>query len=287
MSKLYEFTKQIVSYRYVAFLNFLRGDLSFLELTNLALPGRKRRKEVDEKIERLFWKYKNRYLEEPVLFSHPIHPVAGNIWESLETIEQIVDRDQYNTRRLIKDGDTVIDAGANIGIFAIKVSHDFPGTKIYSFEPSKETFAVLRENTKPYPNVTCVNKGLGDSESEKAMSRHVASSVGSRMDDSSMGKLPRNAAPETVSITTLDAFTAKENLQVDFIKIDTEGYEAKILTGATQTIRSFKPTVVMSAYHTAEDKEKLPELLRSICPDYLCELRHDSEEDLICKVSER
>jgi FkbM family methyltransferase len=287
MSKLYAFTKQIVSYRYIAFLNFLRGELSFSDLTSLALPGKKRKKEVDEKIERMFWKHKNRFLEEPVLFSHTIHPVAGNIWESLETIEQIADRDQYNTRRLIKDGDTVIDAGANIGIFAIKVSHDFPHAKIYSFEPSRETFAVLRDNTKPYPNVVSVNQGLGDSESEKAMSRHVTSSVGSRMDDSAMGKLPRNAAPETVSITTLDAYAAKENLQVDFVKIDTEGYEAKILVGATETIRSCKPTIVMSAYHTADDKETLPDLLKSICPDYVCELRHDAEEDLICTVSER
>jgi hypothetical protein len=42
----------------------------------------------------------------------------------------------------------------------------------------------------------------------------------------------------------------------------------------------------MSAYHKPNDPVELPKLLNSIAP-YDCELRHDCEEDLICKPKEQ
>ena len=46
----------------------------------------------------------------------------------------------------VKEGDTVVDVGANIGIFGIKLSNMFNDIKILSFEPIPETFNVLKEN---------------------------------------------------------------------------------------------------------------------------------------------
>jgi hypothetical protein len=57
------------------------------------------------------------------------------------------------------------------------------------------------------------------------------------------------------------------------------------LQGARETIKEWKPIIAMSAYHNPNDKKDLPDLLRSICPDYVCELHDDNEEDLICRVA--
>jgi len=67
---------------------------------------------------------------------------------------------------------------------------------------------------------------------------------------------------------------------MDFLKIDTEGYEAEILKGAAGTIKKYKPVLALSAYHKPNDKKELPELVNSIAP-YDCELL--GGEDLICK----
>ena len=46
----------------------------------------------------------------------------------------------------VKEGDTVVDVGANIGIFGIKLSNMFNDIKILSFEPIPGTFNVLKKN---------------------------------------------------------------------------------------------------------------------------------------------
>jgi len=46
-----------------------------------------------------------------------------------------------------------------------------------------------------------------------------------------------------VNTTTLDKFFFDKDISVDFIKIDTEGYEYFILKGAINTIKKYKPTI--------------------------------------------
>ena len=46
----------------------------------------------------------------------------------------------------IKNGDTIIDVGANIGMLGMRLSKDFHNIIIHSFEPIPEIYAVLRRN---------------------------------------------------------------------------------------------------------------------------------------------
>ncbi|MEM1671529.1 MAG: FkbM family methyltransferase [Archaeoglobaceae archaeon] len=82
-------------------------------------------------------------------------------------------------------------------------------------------------------------------------------------------------------MTTIDKFVEETNIEkVDFIKIDTEGYEREIIKGAKETIRKFKPKMAISAYHLPDDKEKIPELILSIRDDYRFKLVNKGDEDL-------
>jgi FkbM family methyltransferase len=60
---------------------------------------------------------------------------------------------------------------------------------------------------------------------------------------------------------------------VDFIKLDVEGAEIQALMGATKTIEHFRPILAISLYHRAQDIWEVPKLLKSLCPDYLFNLR--------------
>lgn len=181
-------------------------------------------------------------------------------------INQIIGCNQYHVELIRKNG-IVIDAGANMGVFSVFAAATHPNATIYAFEPASATFEILKENTKYYSNIKVFNSGLG--EKVKIASLVITNNSGQNY-------IGNKGVP--VNIETIDGL----NLPVSFIKMDTEGYEANILKGAMETIKKYKPVIVMSAYHKINDETKLPALLNSIAA-YNCELRHDFEEDFICK----
>ena len=199
---------------------------------------------------------------------------------------EIVEKNQYHVE-LVKEHDIVFDAGANIGIFSILAAVKNPHATIYAFEPTPETYAALKENTKHYPNIKTFNCALGESEGEANLIVDVIPESNYLEDRNLGGGILRRThhffrrifSGVSVIMKTIDGMGTR----VDFLKMDTEGYEANILKGAAETIKKYKPTIVMSAYHKPGDKTELPKLLNSMVP-YACELHSDGEEDLICKT---
>lgn len=229
------------------------------------------------------------------LYGHTLFPILGDPNELLLHIDQIIRANQYRTD-LIRNDDIVIDAGANRGVFSIKAAHEFPNAKIYSFEPVHETFLCLKKNTAPYPNVFCSAMALGAVKNPQMPMTvdprmpDANSMVDSALDVRFVGgeeKL-RQREVRKIPVTTIDDFVADHALpHVDFIKMDVEGYEAKVLNGAVETIRKFKPVIVMSAYHNSNDPTELPKILNRIMPGYRIELEKRNETDLVCVFPER
>jgi len=55
---------------------------------------------------------------------------------------------------------------------------------------------------------------------------------------------------------------------VDFIKLDVEGYETQVLTGARNVLKHYRPKLAISAYHRFYDIFAIPDLILSINPLY-------------------
>jgi FkbM family methyltransferase len=283
-----------VLYRCAAFLGYVRRRFTFSEFLTLLLPGKLKGEEILVRlhnfVEECLRERLGRFLNPDGsmnLYSHCLY--TSSYEEALSFIQQIITRDQYSMDRFLSDGDVIVDVGANIGVFSVKAAHDFPNAKIYAIEPSSKTFEILKRNTEHYPRVSCLNEGLGDKEEWRQLATYANYPGNTRMDDAKTK--PHNPKywdvfVETVPLVTLDILVERHQLPcVDFIKMDTEGYEERVLKGAAQTIRKWKPVIVMSAYHTATDKSELPRLLQSICGDYVCELHREAEEDLVCYVN--
>ena len=87
---------------------------------------------------------------------------------------------------VVKNGDTIFDVGANIGMFALSLMSRFEDLNIYCFEPVPATFNCLKRNTAEYPRaaksrVTALGFGLGASETDAMIEYFAGSPVDSTL----------------------------------------------------------------------------------------------------------
>ena len=122
---------------------------------------------------------------------------------------------------------TVFDVGANVGQSAREYLAAWPDAVIHSFEPLPSTFERLRDELRGEPRVTPVAVGLSDREGTAHMDPG-ASSDAARVTD---------GPGEKAAMTTLDAYCRGAGVErIDFLKIDTEGHDLKVLEGGGEML---------------------------------------------------
>jgi FkbM family methyltransferase len=145
-------------------------------------------------------------------------------------------------RRLGRDGIRVVfDVGANVGQSALSYLREFPQAEIFSFEPVAATFQELVAATRQFPRVHPYNLGMGREAGEALIHvnpRSVMSSIKqSRPEDRS----------ETITLETIAGFAEKHGLgTIDFLKIDTEGFDLEVLAGAAPLLQQQRIHFVLS-----------------------------------------
>ena len=113
----------------------------------------------------------------------------------------------------VKSNLIVFDIGANIGKYALNFSELLTTNyKIYCFEPSPNTFRILKENTKGNINITPHCLGMGNEETETVLFSNDVTNTHSSLIQRDMSHWDESynlKNSETVSITTLDIFCKK------------------------------------------------------------------------------
>ena len=151
----------------------------------------------------------------------------------------------------LADEAVILDVGANVGIMSLKFASKAPNGKVYAFEPTHYALQKLKRNLSlnreiaevivPVNSfVSCKEK---KPESIKAFSSwKIDKKIG---DDQHPVHGGRAMSSEGVPTTTLDDFVKDQKLdRVDFIKIDTDGHEFEVLSGALQLIQDFQPLII-------------------------------------------
>jgi len=156
--------------------------------------------------------------------------VQGTPFELVDTF--IVQQYRYDNIVEPKLGDIVFDVGAYVGDTALWFSKAVgPQGKVYAFEPEPSNFAKLKANLERnnVTNVVPLQLALSENEGETKFSGSGGASA-----------IAETASGTIVKVTTLDRFVETNKLpRVDFIKMDVEGHELKVLAGASGTIRTF------------------------------------------------
>jgi FkbM family methyltransferase len=151
--------------------------------------------------------------------------------------------DLLGCKALLRPGDTVLDVGANIGVYT-RFCSEFVGPtgQVHSLEPIPETFSYLTSNVRALglANVTCHNLAASDKDQDQAaMSVPQYSTGGANIYEATLsdnGDIP-------VKTTRLD--TLFPNLSPRLIKCDVEGHEVACINGALELIARCRPRWVV------------------------------------------
>lgn len=152
------------------------------------------------------------------------------------TYHEIYHRNDYfQGDCIIKEGDVVVDCGGNIGIFS-SMAIDMGASRVLSFEPFPNNFELNKKNN---PNVEVFNLAVSNTSDEfiELLYTHTGNG-GHTIIESEIDKLPNCYQHKNIFIKTItldDIITRNFIDHIDFLKIDTEGAELKILEGLSDS----------------------------------------------------
>ena len=182
----------------------------------------------------------------------------------------------------LSSNEIYVDVGAHDGDSVIEfvqscVNQQVEYRHIYAFEPDPAYFQVLKKNTRHFINISCHDSAIwAKNETLRFLSSDKTTASGS----SSIS----NTGDISVKAISLDSFL--NGKQITLLKMDPPGnIMCEAIKGGAETIKEFKPKLVLGAYHSMESIFEVPLLIHELCKDYNIYLRHNSwgisETDLI------
>ena len=163
---------------------------------------------------------------------------------------------------LVRPGMTVLDVGANIGYYTIIAARLVGESgRVFSFEPSTTTRALLEANVKrnAFQNVVIRPEALAERTGEVGF---YPSTQASNQGISSIIPTDDRPAEITVPCSRLDDFVGNMgDRRIDLIKMDIEGAELQAIRGGRQVLgRSDGPPIIFEAHDLAPVAGALREL---------------------------
>jgi FkbM family methyltransferase len=170
----------------------------------------------------------------------------------LKEIGEEFEPDNIAILKLLCDEDSrVLDVGANIGMTALGFSQICPHGQIAAIEPVPRTFRHLQRNVAKAGarNLKIFNFALGSREGTVVMQGHpsnfacsfVADNYTIPAEDHFSYDVPVKRLDDTFSELSLD--------RLDFLKVDVEGFELEVFTGAKEVLNTYKPIVFLEMNH--------------------------------------
>ena len=155
----------------------------------------------------------------------------------------IVDWEEFNLiKRFLKEGDTAFDIGANMGFYTIWFSKFIKNGHIHSFEPDERNYERLCKNieiNRMTKLITAHKKAVSDVNDTILFSKgldgenHILTGEG------------KNLETVRLEAITLDSFCFKSNVEnIDYLKIDVEGFETSVLLGGAEMFRQKRIAIV-------------------------------------------
>ncbi|MBD2462314.1 FkbM family methyltransferase [Oscillatoria sp. FACHB-1407] len=161
-------------------------------------------------------------------------------------------------REQIEPGMTVIDVGANVGVYTFSAAQRVGATgRVLAVEPFSGCVRCLQETckTNDLPWVTVCAGAASDRNTTLRLSLRSASELNRVV---TADEELETSEFEEIPCFTLDHLIERENLsRVDWLKIDAEGHELQVLQGSDRLLTDFAPKILYEnvAGLSAEDED--------------------------------
>ncbi len=150
-------------------------------------------------------------------------------------------------RKLARPGLLAVDIGANHGVYALTLAKFAgPSGEVWAFEPASSTLGYLRKSVEKNAlnNLHVIACGL---------SNRVGSAsffIGDNSELNSLHEGPGLTRGETIALRTVDACAAEFGWNdIDFVKLDAEGEEERIIEGGINFFRTQSPLIMFELKH--------------------------------------
>jgi len=192
------------------------------------------------------------YLDERDVVINLSNPYYGKSRVSLSRVfrieSELLYRHAYDQKtllylmRLVNPGDFCLDIGANIGAITLSLAHRVgPRGKVIAFEPGPFLFQRLLRNISlsRYENIDCEQIGLSDEDGTLYWTLETGANCGNAF-------LSSEPTKTAVPVIRLDQFARVGELpRLDMVKVDVEGMELRVIRGGLDTIRRYKPNIIL------------------------------------------
>ena len=152
----------------------------------------------------------------------------------------------------LRPGMNVIDIGANLGVYSLPIARQVgPDGQVFAYEPASETRRLLNISKKKNRarNLHIIAEALSDGEREG----HLVLGVSSELNT-----LVGSGPGENVRITSLDMEEKSRPWgAIDFVKIDAEGEEERILAGGKSFFNRQSPLIMFEVKAGDKPNENL------------------------------
>ncbi len=160
---------------------------------------------------------------------HYCYPLYYPVYKTWKACSERGERKLF--RQSIKPEMTVVDVGANIGVYTRYFCRLVGNSgSVHSFEPDSTNFKHLQKNTRHLSNVVINHSAVGERCGSIKLYISDAMNVDHRTFDSGDGRRSID-----VRVLSLDDYF-QPGQPIDFIKIDVQGYELSVLKGARRIL---------------------------------------------------
>lgn len=150
----------------------------------------------------------------------------------------------------LKPGDTFLDVGAHVGYYSMLASFLVEKSgKVYSLEPTPRTFYSLKLNSQMAQNKNIFPYNLAALDTKTTIDfldygpKYSAFNTFKNRQENNYKFLHKQEKHLSVPTTDIDSFCQENNVMPNFIKIDAEGAEHKILQGMKDVLNSIRPLI--------------------------------------------
>jgi FkbM family methyltransferase len=165
----------------------------------------------------------------------------------LGTYQQIFVDKEYDFITTVPP-ETIIDAGANIGLASIYFANKFPKVKIIAVEPEKENFEILKMNVSKYPNIMPLCAALWDTVGQIDLFDTGLGNnayMTAQSDTDNIIKTPKYELRSPVNTVTIEKILNDYKLdKIDILKIDIEGSEKEVFNNSKNWIQKVDAIII-------------------------------------------